>query len=119
MLKAGITTIKYLDAKTGLVTEASCNTPFPQSAPSKPALEEAAFEALFKVNPQLVIPPYRKLMEEMRGEWGPVVKEGEEVGPGWSIIFTAPYTPTEGAIELKWADGKNYVGKPENYYVSR
>lgn len=75
LLKADITTIAYY-AKTGLATEASCHTPFPKSAPSAPALEEATFEALFKVNPQIVIPPYRKLME------GPAVKEGAEAGPG-------------------------------------
>jgi hypothetical protein len=36
-------------------------------------------------------------------------------GPvGWSIIFTPPYSPKQCAIELKWADGKNFVANPRN-----
>jgi hypothetical protein len=53
------------------------------------------------------------MQEKSGGIWGP------EGGAGWSIIFNAPYTPTEGCIELKWAVGKGYVAHPDRQTTNR
>ena len=38
---------------------------------------------------------------------------------GWSIIYSAPYSPKSCPIELKWAYGKNYVAHPDQFHKDR
>ena len=37
----------------------------------------------------------------------------------WEIIWSAPYMPKHIPVELKWADGKNYVAAPEQQSEQR
>jgi len=45
-----------------------------------------------------------------RPPWEKVINRAEFV---WEIIWSAAYMPKHIPVELKWADGKNYVAAPE------
>jgi hypothetical protein len=98
LLAADITDITVGD------TTYSCSAKFAHGKPTAAELDKAAYDALKIARPQAVQPAYLELLKDKKGKWGP------PDSPGWSHRFTSPYTPTECCIELKWADGKNYVG---------
>jgi hypothetical protein len=85
-------------------TTYSCLTKFAHGKPTAAELDAVAYEALKVARPQAVQPAYLEMLKDKKDKWGPAGS------PGWSLRFTSPYTPTECCIELKWADGKNYVG---------
>lgn len=81
--------------------------------PSKPQLLAAAKTALLTLDPQLVEPPWQKLLRSVKDEWGP---PGED---GWEVDPACPYVSDEIAIELKWAVGKNHCALPEQQQPNR
>ena len=54
-------------------------------------------------------------MESKKGQWGP------DNSPGMSVIFSAPYVGAMNqiAVELNWANGKNWVGAAANQIENR
>ncbi len=76
--------------------------------PSADDLKAAARKVLRVVDQNFDKPPYQFLLDSKYREWGPADSKG------WRIIFSAPYVPTQVAVEFKWAYGKNYVANPIN-----
>jgi hypothetical protein len=78
--------------------------------PSLPQLKAAVASILKIRHPQLLEPPYFRVIRDLndRDAWGP----GDN--RAFRCHFTCPYTSTWIPVELRWADGKNYVGNPKN-----
>ena len=78
--------------------------------PTAAELREAVVALLRKQDPQSVEAPWLDIMRRINREnaWGP----GD--GHGFSCVWCCPYTSTWVPIELRWADGKNYVANPVN-----
>ena len=71
--------------------------------PRADELREVTMNIILERKPSLVQPPYDILMESKRnGVWGQGPK-------GWVTYKSAPYVANQVSVELKWADGKNYV----------
>jgi len=81
--------------------------------PSKEQLLQAAKIALLATDPQLVEPPWQKLVRSVADKWGP---PGES---GWVVTAACPYVSNEISIELKWAVGKNYCAQPQQQFPNR
>ncbi len=73
--------------------------------PSKPQLIQGAINALKVRNPEVDKPPWEKVISRANFRW--------------EIIWSAAYMPKHIAVELKWADGKNFVAAPEQQSEQR
>lgn len=73
--------------------------------PSRPELIRGAINALKVRNPEVDRPPWEKLIRRADFEW--------------EIVWSAAYMPKHIPVELKWADGKNFVAAPEQQSEQR
>ena len=73
--------------------------------PTKAELIQGAVNALKIRNANVDRPPWEK-----------VINRANFV---WEIIWSAAYMPKHIPVELKWADGKNYVAAPEQQSEKR
>lgn len=82
---------------------------FARNFPNKEQLIEGALKAFKALDEQLDVPPWQRLLDSVKDKWG----RGDSID-GWNVSFTPPYLPKQIAVELKWADGENFVGNAEN-----
>jgi hypothetical protein len=73
--------------------------------PSKSELIQGAVNALKARNANVDRPPWERLLDRANFHW--------------EIIWSAPYMPKHIPVELKWADGKNFVAAPEQQFEQR
>jgi len=71
--------------------------------PLESELKEFAFHFLYRIDPQLVEAPYRKLMQDCKGKWG---------AEGFNLIFSPEYAAAKNVISVEfwWAAIKSYAG---------
>jgi hypothetical protein len=86
---------------------------FPNGNPTAPQVQQALKDVLLDKRPYSVQKPYQMIMDEVKDAWGP------DHLPGLTTIFSAPNVSIEIAVELTWADGKNWVGNPQNQHQKR
>ena len=111
--KKEVESISFLHSifsESGVKSTITCHleSPFTNMAtgfPTKDGLLTAALTALTHNDPFYAEPPWRRLLSTVR--WGP------DTADSWTVIFSPPYVPKQIAVELTWADGKNYVASPE------
>jgi hypothetical protein len=110
-------TFKHTDAATKQTVDATVEVPGEGIAweigfPTADELRAGAFNAILKQKPELVRPPYEMLLDPTTDL---------PVWNGHKIVIkrTPPYTPKWWPIELKWADGKNWVAAPGQQWEGR
>jgi len=87
----------------------------PTNCPSLQEMRQITFDLLIRTYPQLVEPPFMKLVREREHLWGnPKI-------PGVIILYSSPYAAALNfiAVEFAWADGKGHVGRPDNQAEGR
>jgi len=87
----------------------------PTGFPSLPEMRQITFDLLIRTFPQLVEPPFMKLVREREHLWG------DPNIPGVVILYSSPYAAALNfiAVEFGWADGKGHVGRPDNQAEGR
>lgn len=100
----GIETIKFTRGETQHNVEVPTQgNDWQKNYPNAEELREVTMAIILEKKPLLVQPPYAILMDSKKnGVWGNGSK-------GWVTLNSAPYVANQVSVELKWADGKNYV----------
>ncbi|KAJ1425293.1 hypothetical protein B484DRAFT_464546 [Ochromonadaceae sp. CCMP2298] len=117
--KKGVGRISFQHVdKDGVTGLASCEVPaegksFDRGFPSADQVKEGACAALKELDPLALEAPWNRLLQRVKHHWGP-----EDID-GWIVVRNAQYTSPQIPVELKWADGKNFVANPCNDTFNR